>query len=104
MEVQSDFKELLVLFNVHHVEYAIVGGYALAFHGAPRFTGDLDLLVKPYSDNALRIMKALEAFGFGSVGLTLQDFERPDQVASSHASCLTPHDSGVEVSQAGRDS
>ncbi|HLC40767.1 MAG TPA: hypothetical protein VJO34_03960 [Methylomirabilota bacterium] len=46
MEAQPDFKELLTLFNAHHVEYMIVGGYALAFHGAPRFTGDLDLLVK----------------------------------------------------------
>ena len=46
MEAQPDFRELLALFNAHHVEYMIVGGYALAFHGAPRFTGDLDLLVK----------------------------------------------------------
>ena len=43
MEAQPDFKELLALFNSHGVEYVIVGGYALAFHGAPRFTGDLDV-------------------------------------------------------------
>ena len=43
MEIQNDFKELLELFNAHKVEYLIVGGYALAFHGAPRFTGDIDL-------------------------------------------------------------
>ena len=40
MEIQRDFKELLELFNAHSVEYLIVGGYALAFHGAPRFTGE----------------------------------------------------------------
>lgn len=80
MEVQPDFKELLGLFNAHHVEYMIVGGYALAFHGAPRFTGDLDLFVKPDPDNAWRILAALEEFGFASVGLTTADFARPDQV------------------------
>ena len=47
MEIQEDFKELLELFNAHKVEYLIVGGYALAFHGAPRFTGDIDLLLTP---------------------------------------------------------
>jgi hypothetical protein len=80
METQPDFRELLALFNAHHVEYMVVGGYALAFHGAPRFTGDLDLLVKPDTANAQRILAALEAFGFASVGLTPSDFEHPDQV------------------------
>ncbi|MDD5772874.1 MAG: hypothetical protein PHX78_05340 [bacterium] len=42
MEVQKDFKELLELFNSNKVEYVIVGSYALAFHGAPRYTGDID--------------------------------------------------------------
>ena len=46
MEVQKDFRELLELFNRHNVEYMIVGGYALAFHGAPRYTGDLDIFVR----------------------------------------------------------
>jgi hypothetical protein len=80
METQPDFRELLALFNARHVEYLIVGGYALAFHGAPRFTGDLDIFVKPDAVNAQRILHALEAFGFASVGLTASDFERPDQV------------------------
>jgi hypothetical protein len=80
METQPDFRELLALFNAHHVEYLIVGGYALAFHGAPRFTGDLDIFVKPDATNAQRILTALAAFGFASVGLTPNDFERPDQV------------------------
>jgi len=51
MEIPKDFKELLELFNAHKVEYLIVGGYALAFHGAPRFTGDIELLVKADSKN-----------------------------------------------------
>ena len=74
MEIQKDFKELLVLFNAHKVEYIVVGGYALAFHGAPRFTGDIDLLVKPDGKNAERILAALKEFGFGSLNLCESDF------------------------------
>jgi len=80
MELQQDFRELLALFNDHHVNYVIVGGYALAFHGAPRFTGDLDIFVKSDHENAGRIVAALNDFGFASRGLTEGDFERPDQV------------------------
>ena len=80
MEIQQDFKDLLVLFNAHKVEYMIVGGYALAYHGAPRFTGDIDIYIRPDSQNAQRIIKALDAFGFGSVGLTANDFETPDKI------------------------
>jgi len=47
MEIQQDFRDLLELFNSNKVEYIIVGGYALAFHGAPRYTGDIDIYVKP---------------------------------------------------------
>ena len=75
MEVQKDFKELLESFNVRGVEYVIVGAHALAFHGAPRYTGDIDLLVKPSEENAHRIMEGLTAFGFGDIGLEASDFE-----------------------------
>ena len=80
MEVQQDFKDLFVLFNEQKVEYLIVGAYALAFHGAPRYTGDIDLLVNPDASNAQRIMSALDKFGFGSVGLEASDFESPNKV------------------------
>jgi hypothetical protein len=80
MEIHTDFKELLELFNKHKVEYLIVGGYALAFHGAPRFTGDIDLFVRPARDNAKRILDALDEFGFGSLDLSEKDFTTPGQV------------------------
>ena len=80
MEVQQDFRDLLASFNDHKVEYIIVGGYALAFHGAPRYTVDIDILVNPDTQNARRIMAALNEFGFGSVGLAEGDFESPDKV------------------------
>jgi hypothetical protein len=80
MEIRSDFKELLELFNTHKVEYLIVGGYALAFHGAPRVTGDIDLFVRPTSENAERILAALDEFGFGSLNLSKDDFTTPGMV------------------------
>ena len=80
MAIQQDFKELLELFSKHRVEYMIVGGYALAFHGAPRYTGDMDIYVKPDAKNARRIIAALDDFGFRIVGLAISDFEIPDRV------------------------
>lgn len=80
MEVQKDFRELLELFNEHKVEYLIVGGYALAFHGVPRYTGDIDIFVKPDTENAIRILKALDEFGFGSLDLKEEDFRSPNKV------------------------
>jgi len=80
MEVQKDFRELLALFNEHRVEYVIVGGYALAFYGAPRYTGDIDILIHPDTANAHRILAALDEFGFGFVELTAADFQKPENV------------------------
>ena len=80
MEIPNDFKELLELFNKHKVEYLIVGGYALAFHGAPRVTGDIDLYVRPAAQNAARILAALEEFGFGSLDLSVDELTKPGMV------------------------
>ena len=80
MEVQPDFKELFVLLNSHKVKYLIVGGYALAFYGHPRFTGDIDVFIESTPQNSLRIIKALTGFGFGSVGLSSGDFLKKNAV------------------------
>ena len=80
MEVQKDFRELLALFNGYKVEYMIVGAYALAYHGVPRFTGDIDIFVRPSHGNAQKIFTALADFGFGSLNLTVDDFQTPDFV------------------------
>ena len=80
MEAPSDFKELLALFNARAVEYVIVGAHALAFHGAPRYTGDLDLYLRPSPENARRVMAALREFGFGATGLAEADFAAPNRV------------------------
>ncbi len=80
MEAQQDFKELLALFNALHVKYIIVGGYALAFHGAPRMTGDIDILVESSNENALKVLTALNRFGFGNTGLKAEDFSQRGNV------------------------
>lgn len=80
VETHNDFKELLALLNAHKVEYLVAGAFALAHHGAPRFTGDLDILVKPDIENAQRLLKSLNEFGFGSLGLQVEDFTEQDQV------------------------
>ena len=80
MEVHPDFRDLLALLNEHEVEYLIVGGYALAFHGAPRFTGDIDVFVRPDPENAERILSALAEFGFEFSDLDIEDFQSPDKV------------------------
>jgi hypothetical protein len=80
VEPQQDFKELLALLNANKVEYMIVGAFALAHYGAPRYTGDIDILVHTELENARRIIQALNEFGFGSLDLKAEDFTTPDQV------------------------
>jgi hypothetical protein len=62
--MQSDLREFIGLLNSHGVEYVVVGGHAVAFHGYPRYTGDIDFLVRASEENASRIVAVLEAFGF----------------------------------------
>lgn len=70
----GDWKELLTLFEERKVEYVVVGAMALAIHGFPRYSGDLDLFVRAAPENAVRIVQALAEFGFGLLGLTAEDF------------------------------
>lgn len=63
MDLPSDFRDLLVELADARAEFAIVGGYAVAFHGHPRATKDLDVLVRPTPENARRVYAALAAFG-----------------------------------------
>ena len=80
MEVERDFREMLLCLNAKRVEYLIVGSFALAFHGKPRVTGDIDILVRPSGDNASRIMLALDEFGMALQGLSAADFAQPGQI------------------------
>lgn len=76
----KDVRDLLALLDKHRVRFMIVGGFAVAAHGFPRYTKDLDIWIECSSDNATRLIVALDDFGFGSLGLTVQDFMTPDLV------------------------
>ena len=73
--LNRDFREFATLLNEHGVEYLVVGGYALAAHGHPRYTGDIDFWVSHRADNIARLLTALQRFGFGSLGLSATDFD-----------------------------
>ena len=75
-----DFKELLKSLNSAGVEYLVVGGYAVAYHGYPRTTNDLDVWVAVNPGNADRIVRALREFGFDVPDLSPQMFLRPDRI------------------------
>lgn len=78
--LSQDFREFLQSLNDHDVRYLIVGGYAVAVHGHPRYTRDLDVWFEMSLENADRLIAALRAFGFGSLGLTAPDFTVPDRI------------------------
>lgn len=76
----SDFKEFAELLNSNKVEYLVVGGYALAAYGHPRYTGDLDFWVGTDAGNASSVLVALGQFGFGALGIEIEDLTKPNQV------------------------
>ena len=75
--MNPDFSELLATFNAHGVEYLVVGAHALAAHGHVRATKDLDVWVRPSSENAVRTLRALAAFGAPLHDLTESDLSVP---------------------------
>ncbi|MGH9428321.1 MAG: hypothetical protein ACRD2L_18710 [Terriglobia bacterium] len=78
MRFESDFEEVIRCFNLHSVEFLLVGAYALAHHGVPRATQDLDLYIRPTPENARRVVQALESFGFS--GLEEEEAATPGKV------------------------
>ena len=78
--MNKDLREFIALLNSHGVEFVVVGGYCVAFHGVPRFTGDIDLFVRVSPVNAERLEAAIRDFGFGSTGLTREDFLQVRQI------------------------
>jgi hypothetical protein len=77
MDLAPDFDEFIESLIARGAEFLIVGAYALAFHGAPRFTGDLDILIRPTDENTSRVLAAIRAFGFPIQDLTPPDLADP---------------------------
>jgi hypothetical protein len=69
-----DFTEFVDLLAQHDVTALIIGAFAVAFHAKPRFTKDLDIFVEATPENAERLLRAIDAFGFGALGLNINDF------------------------------
>lgn len=76
----QDFKEFIQSLNDNGVHYLVVGGYAVALHGYPRYTKDIDIWVEMTDENATKIKKALDQFGFDSLGINEADFVVPNQM------------------------
>ncbi len=79
-KLQSDLREFIALLNSHKVEYLVVGGHAVAFHGHPRFTGDIDFFLRPTRENADRVVEVLRKFGFGNLQLKPDDLLTPERI------------------------
>lgn len=80
MSLNADLREFIELLNSRGVEYVIVGAHSLAFHARPRYTGDLDVLVRPSPENAARLVSLLRDFGFGKTDFAESDFTVPEQM------------------------
>ena len=104
MRLNRDLREFIELLNSRRVEYVIVGAHCLAFHGRPRYTGDLDILVRPTAENATKLVELLHHFGFADAGFTQSDFTQPEQVIQlgrpPHRIDLLTSLTGVSASEA----
>jgi len=78
--LNQDFKEFIQSLNDNGVRYLVIGGYAVAFHGHPRYTKDMDVWIAMDAENAANMVKALDQFGFASLGLKAADFLTSDQI------------------------
>ncbi|PIZ25943.1 MAG: hypothetical protein COY47_03190 [Chloroflexi bacterium CG_4_10_14_0_8_um_filter_57_5] len=78
--LNQDFKEFIQSLNDNGVRYLVIGGYAVAFHGHPRYTKDMDVWIAMDAENAANMVKALDQFGFASLGLQAADFLTRDQI------------------------
>ena len=80
LNIPKDFREFIQLLNSNKVRYLVVGGYAVAYHGYPRSTGDIDFFLERTPDNADAVLQCLDDFGFESLGITKKDLLNPEQV------------------------
>ena len=80
LHLAPDYKEFIELLNSKGIKYIIVGGYAVAWHGYPRFTGDIDFWIAISKENAQKSIEALKEFGFGSLDISNDDFLKDDFV------------------------
>jgi len=80
VKLTKDLSEFIGLLNYHRVEYVLVGGHAVAYHGYPRYTGDIDFFVRPSDTNARLMLLVLQKFGFTDSGIEIKDLTTAGKV------------------------
>lgn len=80
IRLPQDFRNFLKLLNYHKVEYLLIGGFAVGYHGYPRATGDMDIWISTSFENAEKMVKVLKEFGFNVPGLNTDMFVKKRQV------------------------
>lgn len=80
MELDKDFREFIELLNEYKVKYLVIGGYAVNFHGYPRYTKDIDFWLWMTKPNIKKLIKAIKEFGFGGLNLEVADFMSPENI------------------------
>jgi Nucleotidyl transferase of unknown function (DUF2204) len=80
MVLDENFKEFIRLLNENDVKYLVVGGFAVAYHGYPRYTKDIDFWIWAHPDNAEKVIKTIKDFGFGMLGFQKEDLLDPNNI------------------------
>jgi hypothetical protein len=80
MPLNRDLREFVECLNSNKVEYLIVGALAVSWQGYPRYSADVDFLIRPTQENAERVLQALRQFGFGSLDISLTDLTASSKV------------------------
>jgi predicted nucleotidyltransferase len=80
MKLHKDLREFIELLNSHKADYVIVGGHAVAYHGYPRYTGDVDFFIRPTEENAQLIIDSMHEFGFTDLDLKAKDLTEPNKI------------------------
>ena len=80
MELNKDFREFVALLNEHKVKYLVIGGYAVNFHGYPRYTKDIDFWLWMREENAHGLIQVIKKFGFGNLKLEVDDLMNPENI------------------------
>ena len=80
MVLDENFKEFIRLLNANGVKYLVIGGFAVAYHGYPRYTKDIDFWIWAHPENAEKVIKTIKDFGFGMLGFQIEDLLNPENV------------------------
>ena len=104
MNLEKDLREFVESLNALSVRYMVVGAFAVAYHGYPRYTADLDLFIERSRENAQLMIRVMESFGFGDLNFAVDDFMKENQViqlgVAPHRIDLLTSLSGVQFEDA----